>query len=261
MIRTAFIFSGALASAPIPQEDLAKTVASMEANMEARFDTQKTEMESRIKELESKLAKKTDNARRLYNAAFLDDTKEDDVTGTMSFIPEITTAMGTTWTILCGALVFFMNAGFALLESGLCRAVSCQSVFLKNMLDACFGTILWFLCGYGFMYGSMAEGDDGTPLMVIGGIDNGMAGMFGDGMVDSTADVVVGMGYVGPNHLITCQDWFFQWAFCVTAATIVSGGVAERLQMGGYLVFTTFMTAFIYPTVGAMTWGYGFLYD
>merc|ERR1719506_3083164 len=69
------------------------------------------------------------------------------------------------------------------------------------------------------------------------------------------------MGYVGPNHLITCQDWFFQWAFCVTAATIVSGGVAERLQLGGYLLFTSWMTAIIYPTVGAMTWGGGFLYD
>merc|ERR1712100_748550 len=143
---------------------------------------------------------------------------------------------------------------------GVCRAVSCQSVFLKNMLDACFGTILWFLCGYTFMYGSMGEGEDGTPLQVIGGIDTG-AGFFGDGMVDSTADTVVQMAYIGPNHLITCQDWFFQWAFCVTAATIVSGGVAERLQMGGYLIFTTFMTAFIYPTVGAMTWGYGFLSD
>ena len=54
---------------------------------------------------------------------------------------------------------------------------------------------------------------------------------------------------------------FFQWAFCVTAATIVSGGVAERLQLGGYIIFTTWMTGVIYPTVGAMTWGYGFLYD
>merc|ERR1719498_602283 len=192
----------------------------------------------------------------LYNSAYFDDSGEDDLKGTMSFIPEITTAMGTTWTILCGALVFFMNAGFALLESGVCRAVSCQSVFLKNMLDACFGTILWFLCGYTFMYGS--AGDD-TPLQVIGG-ESG-AGYFGDGMVDAAGDVVVSMSYIGPNHLITCQDWFFQWAFCVTAATIVSGGVAERLQMGGYLIFTTFMTAFIYPTVGAMTWGCGFLYD
>lgn len=129
------------------------------------------------------------------------------------------------------------------------------------MLDACFGTILWFACGFSFMYGSIAHGDDGTPLQVIGGIDNGFAGFFGDGMVDSSGDPVIMMGWVGPNHLITCQDWFFQWAFCVTAATIVSGGVAERLQMGGYLIFTTVMTAFIYPTVGAMTWGCGFLYD
>merc|ERR1719487_1478675 len=218
-------------------------------------------MEARIEELEGRLRKAdSQKARRLYNEAFLNADVEDDLTGTMSFIPEITTAMGTTWTIICGALVFFMNAGFALLESGVCRSVSCQSVFLKNMLDACFGTILWFLCGYTFMYGSMGEGDDGTPLQVIGGVDTG-AGFFGDGMVDSSADYVVQMAYIGPNHLITCQDWFFQWAFCVTAATIVSGGVAERLQMGGYLIFTTFMTAFIYPTIGAMTWGYGLLYD
>merc|ERR1719421_9342 len=222
-------------------------------------------MQAKIDDLEGRLKsvnEETANARKLYNGAYFNETAggEDDLLGTMSFIPELTTAMGTTWIILCGCLVFFMNAGFALLESGVCRAVSCQSVFLKNMLDACFGTILWFLCGYTFMYGSMGEGDDGTPLQVIGGVDTG-AGFFGDGMVDSTADTVVQMAFIGPNHLITCQDWFFQWAFCVTAATIVSGGVAERLQMGGYLIFTTFMTGFIYPTVGAMTWGCGFLYD
>merc|ERR1719473_1429142 len=109
-----------------------------------------------------------------------------------------------------------------------------------------------------------------TPMGVIGGLDgeNLGAGFFGAGFIDSTAtgdagfyDAVVTMGAVGPNHLINCQDWFFQWAFCVAAATIVSGGVAERLQMGGYLTFTAIMTGFIYPTVGAMTWGGGFLYD
>ena len=107
----------------------------------------------------------------------------------MSFIPEIATAMGTTWVIICGALVMFMNAGFALLESGVCRAVSCQSVFLKNLLDACFGTILWFLCGYHFMYGS--AGDD-TPLQVIGGVDS-PENFFGGGLIDASADTVVTM--------------------------------------------------------------------
>merc|ERR1719465_401562 len=146
--------------------------------MEARMEKDKATMEARIEELESRLreADKKKAERRLYNSAFLaEDPGDDDLTGTMSFIPEITTAMGTTWTIICGALVFFMNAGFALLESGVCRAASCQSVFLKNMLDACFGTILWFLCGYSFMYGSI--GDD-TPLGFIGGVDNG-SGFFG----------------------------------------------------------------------------------
>jgi len=258
-IKAAVILPAALASVPT---DVQTSIAAMEARLEARMEEKKSAMQAKIDDLENRLKAVDDKAasrRKLYNEAIFasEDPGEDDLTGLYSFIPEITTAMGTTWVILCGALVFFMNAGFALLESGVCRAVSCQSVFLKNMLDACFGTILWFLCGYTFMYGSAA---DDTPLQVIGGVDNG-SGFFGDGLIDASGDYVVTMSYIGPNHLIGCQDWFFQWAFCVTAATIVSGGVAERLQMGGYLIFTTFMTAFIYPTVGAMTWGGGFLYD
>merc|ERR1719326_1946520 len=163
--------------------------------------------------------------RRLYNADVLKGFEDDDdVTGKKSMIPEIATAMGTTWTILCGALVMFMHAGFALLETGVCGSVSCQSILLKNILNVCFATVIWFICGYSFMYGGVGIGEDDTPRGIVGG----HYGYLGDGMIDAGG---VGMGYVGPNHLITCQDWFFQWAFCVTAATIVSGGVAERLQL------------------------------
>merc|ERR1719502_1747012 len=232
----------------------------------AALEAQLEDLQRRFQSMDATLA--ADKSRKLYNDALIDDT-DSDITGNMGMIPEIATTMSTAWIIYCGSIVFLMNAGFALLESGACRAVSCQSVFLKNLLDACFGTLIWFTCGFSFLYGSLGNDDGtdngGTPLQVIGGLDNlggdGSHYFFGDGMVDSSASPVVQMGWVGPSHLIMCQDWFFQWAFCVAAATIVSGGVAERLQMGGYLTFTAIMTGFIYPTVGAMTWGYGFLSD
>ena len=182
------------------------------------------------------------------------ETPGDDLNADGSYIPEITTALGTTWTIICGALVIFMNAGFALVESGFCRGAACQSIYMKNLLDACFGVLIWFVSGYAIMYGSVEEG---TPLEFIGGVDTGKK-FFGDGMVDAGRVVT---SWVGPNHVANCQDWFFQCAFCVTSATIVSGGVAERLQVGGYLIFTAWMTTVIYPVIGAMTWGGGFLDD
>merc|ERR1719159_2036187 len=99
----------------------------------------------------------------------------DDIKGKKSAIPEIVTAMGTTWTIICGALVMFMHAGFALLETGVCRAVSCQSILMKNILNVCFGTMIWFCVGYaGFMP---------DEYMVIGGGGS----FFGSGMVDAPA--------------------------------------------------------------------------
>jgi Amt family ammonium transporter len=225
--------------------------------MEAELQAVLKGMEKQLQQLGASLEKAGPaTSRKLYpeSIAAAWENSDDDVTGSTSFIPEITTAMGTTWTILCGALVMFMHAGFALLETGVCRAVSCQSILLKNILNVCFGTMIWFTFGYAFMYGGVD--DSPLPIQIIGG----MGGYLGSGMVDTAAGEM-GMGYIGPNHLITCQDWFFQWAFCVTGATIVSGGVAERLQLGGYLVFTTWMTGIIYPTVGAMTWGGGFLYD
>merc|ERR1719197_1213107 len=108
--------------------------------------------------------------RRLWSDALndgwaADEDATDDLTGQINAVAEFNTAISTTWIILCGVLVFFMNAGFALLESGACRAVSCQSVFLKNLLDACFGTMLWFFVGFAFMYGSVG---DSTPFGFIG---------------------------------------------------------------------------------------------
>jgi Amt family ammonium transporter len=216
-----------------------------QAKKEVEMETMMRQMQKQIEELGASLEVNA-AARQLYNDAIVagwdaDEDGSDDVTGKRSMIPEIATAMGTTWTILCGALVMFMHAGFALLETGVCRAVSCQSILMKNILNVCFGTMIWFAFGYAFMYGGFQSGYLGT------------------GMYDYDA-AEIGMGWIGPNFLVTCQDWFFQWAFCVTGATIVSGGVAERLQLGGYLLFTTWMTGVIYPCVGALTWGGGFLY-
>merc|ERR1719171_2835719 len=170
-------------------------------------------MEQKLQDLTENMQ----NPRKLYHEDIIagwaaDEEGTDALTGKRSMIPEITTAMGTTWTIICGALVMFMHAGFALLETGVCRAVSCQSILMKNILNVCFGTMIWFIFGYAFMYGGGAD----TNMIIGGG-----GAYFGDGMVD-TANQEMGMGYIGPNHLISCQDWFFQWAFCVTGATIVS---------------------------------------
>ena len=99
-------------------------------------------MEAALKGMEERLERlgaTMEKARQLYPQVTLDGFDADadgtdDMTGKLSSIPEITTAMGTTWTILCGALVMFMHAGFALLETGVCRAVSCQSILMKNIL-------------------------------------------------------------------------------------------------------------------------------
>jgi Amt family ammonium transporter len=148
-------------------------------------------------------------------------------------------AMSHAWLILCGALVMFMHAGFAMLECGCCRAGFAQSVLEKNLLNCCVSTMGWFLTGWAFAYG-------GVP-------DNGFIGgrsefaSVGTGFLDFGDD---GKITAGDNNL----NWFFQWAFCMTSATIVSGAVAERLQLGGYCIFCFVMTSFVYPVVVAWTW-------
>mmetsp|Transcript_28274 Transcript_28274/g.72706 ORF Transcript_28274/g.72706 Transcript_28274/m.72706 type:complete len:447 (+) Transcript_28274:359-1699(+) len=139
-------------------------------------------------------------------------------------------ANNTIFWLLFGAfLVFFMQCGFALLEAGSVRAKNTKNILLKNVLDACVGAILWYLVGYPLAYGK----------------DSGK-------FIGTTWDIISGCG--------DYSAWMFQWAFAATAATIVSGAVAERCKFLGYLIYSTILTAFIYPVVAHWGWsGAGWL--
>eukprot|EP00931_Biecheleriopsis_adriatica_P023738 TRINITY_DN1492_c0_g1_i1.p1 TRINITY_DN1492_c0_g1~~TRINITY_DN1492_c0_g1_i1.p1 ORF type:complete len:488 (-),score=98.45 TRINITY_DN1492_c0_g1_i1:36-1361(-) len=134
-----------------------------------------------------------------------------------------------------------------MVESGCCRAKNVQNILLKNLTDVCIGTLGWWVFGYAFAYGGPFE-EDGTAT--TGFIHYQQ--FFGIGFTTPRDD-----GQIEPSSSL--RDWFFQWAFCGAAATIVSGGVAERVNFPGYCVFSFMMTSFIYPVVVAWTWGYGFL--
>ena len=144
MLRTAVILRAALASAPLLSHDgpavgLDTIFSAMEASMEAKMSAEKAAMEAKIAELEKRLSSvdatllESGKARKLYNSAFLaEEPGDDDLTGTMSFIPEITTAMGTTWTIICGALVFFTKVWMTICSAPKMMC-SVGEIFSSNM--------------------------------------------------------------------------------------------------------------------------------
>jgi len=160
-----------------------------------------------------------------------------------------TTPNDFIWILLCGALVMYMQAGFAMLEAGSCRAINVQSIMLKNLFDVCGGSMGWWVFGWAFAYGGPME-NGFTKNRFIGGRQ-----FFGSGALQANSD-----GIQEPDGAFQ-HSWFFQWAFCAAAATIVSGGVAERVKFPGYLIYSFVMTSFIYPVVVCWTWGYGFLAD
>ena len=132
------------------------------------------------------------------------------------------------WILLSGILVFFMQAGFTLVESGFTRSKNAVNISMKNILDISVGTISFWALGYGLMYG-----DTNGYIATSGLLFNP-----GDG----------------------AHDVFFQTVFCATAATIVSGAIAGRTKYTTYVIFTIFLTAIIYPISGSWQWnGGGFL--
>jgi Amt family ammonium transporter len=151
---------------------------------------------------------------------------------------ELQYAMDTFYFLVCGALVMWMAAGFAMLEAGLVRAKNTTEILTKNVALFAISCIMYLVCGYAIMYGG------GIFLDGIDAFD--LAGV----LSASTEN-----GFDGDSVYSGASDFFFQVVFVATAMSIVSGAVAERMKLWAFLVFAVFMTGVIYPLEGSWTWG------
>jgi Amt family ammonium transporter len=148
------------------------------------------------------------------------------------------------WMMVCTALVFFMHTGFAFLEIGLTRQKNTINILFKNIFIITVGLLLYYIGGFNLMYPGFEEGSMGIFEFAGFGIDapeNGMTAEYADG------------GYTW------WTDFLFQGMFAATAATIVSGAVAERIKIGPFMIFTIIYVGLIYPIAGSWQWGGGFL--
>lgn len=148
------------------------------------------------------------------------------------------------WMMLATALVFFMHTGFAFLEIGLTRSKNTINILFKNIFIITVGLLLYYAWGFNLMYPGFEEGSAGIFDFAgfgIGAPENGMTPEYADG------------GYTW------WTDFLFQGMFAATAATIVSGAVAERMKIGAFMIFTVIYVGLVYPIVGAWKWGGGFL--
>lgn len=149
-------------------------------------------------------------------------------------------AIDTFYFLVCGALVMWMAAGFAMLEAGLVRGKNTTEILTKNVALYSISCIMYLICGYAIMYGG---------------------GIFLNGITDlDTASVLTDFadredGFEGGSIYSGASDFFFQVVFVATAMSIISGAVAERMKLWAFLTFAVIMTGFIYPMEGSWTWG------
>lgn len=141
---------------------------------------------------------------------------------------ELKFVLDTVWVLIAAALVFFMQAGFAMVETGFTRSKNAGNIIMKNLMDFAVGSVMFWVIGYSIMYGT-----------------NRAAGLFG------------WSGFVWYDTDYTAL--IFQTVFCATAATIVSGAMAERTKFASYLVYSFFVSVVIYPVSGHWIWGGGWL--
>ncbi|SKA88972.1 nitrogen regulatory protein P-II family /ammonium transporter [Clostridium sp. USBA 49] len=145
-------------------------------------------------------------------------------------------SLNTIWVLLATALVFFMQAGFAMVESGLTRAKNAGNIIMKNLLDFAIGTLIYWLFGFGIMFAGNSA--------FIGGIDFLSRGAYSN---------------ILPEGVPKYAFFIFQTVFCATSATIVSGAMAERTKFISYCIYSALISAIVYPISGHWIWGGGWL--
>lgn len=157
--------------------------------------------------------------------------------------PETAYILNTLLFLIGGFLVMWMAAGFAMLESGLVRSKNVATICVKNISLFALAGIMYYLMGYNLMYADVAEG---TGLI-------GTFSMWGPGELASDEAIDVTGNYA------SASDWFFQMVFVATAASVVSGALAERIKLLPFLIFVAVLTGIIYPIQGSWSWGAGYL--
>ncbi|HKY23326.1 MAG TPA: ammonium transporter [Vicinamibacterales bacterium] len=163
---------------------------------------------------------------------------------------DLKVGIDTMWVLITAALVFFMNLGFALVESAMCRSKNTVNILSKNFIVFAISSLAFYIFGWGLMFGNGSGFMGSEGLFMLGGADNSPA---------------TGDAYVGAYKSIAWTGvplnakFFFQLVFAGTAATIVSGSVAERIKYISFIVFSFLLVSFVYPITGHWIWGGGFL--
>ena len=153
---------------------------------------------------------------------------------TSETIETLQRGLDTVWVLIAAFLVFFMQAGFGMVEAGFIRAKNTCNILTKNFLDFCMASLGFFVVGYALMFGE------------------------GNGFIGTKGWMLIGLGdTVGTLPLFAF--WLFQAAFCGAAATIVAGGMAERMNFKAYLIYSFLISAIVYPIIGHWVWGGGWL--
>lgn len=167
-------------------------------------------------------------------------------------LAKLTVGLDTVFVLFCGFLVFFMNLGFGCVEAGMCRAKNCVNILSKNFIVFAVATLAYWLIGWDLMFGAgdgewigksgafMATGKDNSPAIATLGYD----GVYGS---------------IAWTGIPLWAKFFFQLVFAGTAATIVSGAVAERIKYHSFIIFSFILVGLIYPVSGHWVWGFGYL--
>jgi Amt family ammonium transporter len=165
----------------------------------------------------------------------------DVTTPTMEDVTALAMGIDTAWVLLTGFLVFFMQLGFAILETGMIRHTSAVNALIENFLEAAIGALVWWVLGFGIAFGA----------------DNG-SGLFGTTLFMPGIELADTIFY---GNISVLTMFFFQFAFAATASTITTGAMAERTDFVGHLIYTVIIVGLIYPVVVHWVWGGGWLFQ